>query len=71
VYSREFFTFGIHLHTSSHHLLHSYEHTLDIVASSHHDIMDKALTGEEARVSAYNKKMLRCERRCFISNEVF
>jgi hypothetical protein len=30
VYLREFFIFGIHLLISSHHFLHSYEHTLDI-----------------------------------------
>jgi hypothetical protein len=32
--------------------------------------MHKALTGEEARVSALNEKMLRCERRSFVSSEV-
>jgi hypothetical protein len=29
------------------------------------------MTGEEARASTFNEKMLRCERRCFVSNEVF
>jgi hypothetical protein len=32
--------------------------------------MHKALTREEVRVSAFNKKMLRCEQKCFVSNEV-
>src|SRR5699024_11527621 len=55
VYLHEFFIFSIHLHTSSHHLLHSYEHTLDIcsfIVSWHiaQDTNEKRKRSEERRV---------------------
>jgi hypothetical protein len=63
MYSCEFFIFGIQLHTSSRHLLHPYEHTLDIcsfIASLH---ITEGTNKEEEEVFAFSTNMLRYKRK--------